>query len=219
MDTDTKEALLAGINLLIRSPDAHAMFNTMQAAAALIGRYKEVRLSGESEPLNTLAILKSSHPDRYNAVIDLIERKRAEAGAEPLLTPKDNKFDRNEYMQQFMVQKRLRERRAVEIENMLREPRDRLIGRARLDYMQRKASEWKTARDDLIAEAKAGRGSRLTRDETNKILSQYWERIDAQLDALEEAARRELQQPTSRRSKSLSSLAELDAALRHNPYA
>lgn len=218
MDTDTKDALLEGMNLLIRSPDAHALFDAMQTAAPMIGRYKVLRLSGDAAPLNTLAILKSTHPTKYQAIIDLIERKRSEAGMEPLARPKDDKFDRNEYMQQFMVQKRSRERRAAEIENLLREPRDRLIGRSRLDFMQRKAAEWKAARDTLLAEIKAARGTRLTREDAQQLLLQFWTKVDNQLDALEDAARKELQKPATRRSKSLTSLAELDAALKYDPY-
>jgi hypothetical protein len=218
MDDDTKESLVAGINLLIRSPNAHALFETMQNAAPLIGRHKAVTLTGEAEPLNALALFKTGNPDKYEAIIDLIERKRAEAGSDPLRKAADDRFDRNEYMQQFMVQKRLRERRAVDIENMLRDPRDKLIGRSRLDFMQRKAAEWKLERDRLIAVAKDARKGRLTREDTTMVLAQFWGKVDDQLDLLEDAARKELQKPSSSRNRSLASMTELTQILKHDPY-
>lgn len=218
MDDETKEGLVAAVNLLIRSPNAHTLFDLMQTAAPMIGRHKALRLTGEAEPLNNLALFKVSHPDKYEAIIDLIERKREDAGYEPIRKPHDDSFDRNEYMQQFMVQKRHRERRAVDIENMLRDPRDKLIGRNRLDFMQRKAAEWKAERDKLVALAKESRKTRLTRDDLTVILAQFWAKVDAALDTLEEAARREMQKPVGNRNRSLASLAELTQVLKHDPY-
>ena len=50
------------------------------------------------------------------------------------------------------------------------------------------------------------------------ILAQFWAKVDAALDTLEEAARREMQKPVSSRNKSLASLAELTQVLKHDPY-
>jgi hypothetical protein len=214
MDDQTKAELVAAANLLIRSPNAHILYQTMLNAAPLMARHKDVQLTGEAEPLNTLARLKVSHPDTFSGIIELAERRRADAGYDPLVTAVEDRFDKTQYMQAFMEQKRQRQRRAADIENMQRGERDKLIGRSRLDFMQRQSSIWKEERDALIERAKASNSPRrMTKAEIALVVESFWKKVDERLDLAEEAVR------GGKRINPATSLAELEAILRHDPYA
>lgn len=179
----------------------------------MLARHKELALVGEAADLHVLARMKVSRPDVYESVMRLIEQRREDYGFDKLDTePESNKFDRTQYMQEFMVQKRLRQRRAADIENMRRPERDRLVGRSRLDYMQRVSGEWKVQRDVLLEKARNANGGRLSREEMQLVLNQFWEGIDAQLDADEDRAR------TGGAKAHSVSLSELTAALSFDPY-
>jgi len=214
MDAQTKNELVVAVNVLIQSPNAHHQFNMMEAVAPLLSRYKELRLSGEADDLYPLARFKVSHPEEYVSIVELIERKRMDRGFEPLRTDTDDKFDKAEYMQQFMQQKRIRQRRAADIENLQRGEREKLVGRARLDFMQRQSEQWKQERDALIDIArKAAHPRKLKREDISAVLEQFWGKLDAKLDALEAAAR-------SGRYTGIknTSLADLESALKYDPY-
>lgn len=215
MDEQTKANLITAANLLIRSPNAHSLFQAMRDTAPLMARHSALRLTGEAEALNPLALVKVSHPDVYDAVITLIERKRAEAGYDPLEVTPEDRFDKTAYMQQFMEQKRMRQRRAADIENAQRSERDKLVGRARLDFMQRQSAIWKAERDAFLMKAReAAAPRRLKREDVALALESFWKRVDERLDTLEDAVR------SGKRSgvNSAASLAELEDALRHDPY-
>lgn len=214
MDDSKKTALIHAANLLIRAPNAHDLYESMVSAAPLMARYRDLRFVGESEPLNALALIKASHPDTFDGVVHLIESKRESAGFDPLNQP-DDKFDKAEYMQAFMEQKRMRQRRAADIENVLRPERDRLVGRSRLDFMQRQSAIWKDERDAMLKAARESRGRALKRQEITEVLAAFWAKIDAQLDELEHIARKGAIGIKTHSA----SLADLEAALKHDPYA
>jgi hypothetical protein len=215
MDEQTKADLITAANLLIKAPNAHSLFQTMLDTAPLMARHKELRLTGDAAALNPLALLKVAQPDVYDGVIELVERKRAEAGYEPLETAQDDKFDKSAYMQLFMEQKRLRQRRAADVENLQRADRDKLVGRARLDFMQRQSALWKTERDAFLQRAReAAAPRRLKKDDIALVLETFWKKVDERLDALEDAAR----SGRHSGSRGAASLAELEAVLRHDPY-
>ena len=213
MDEDRKSDLMAAATTLVRSPNAHRLYEILTKASPLMGQYVEVCLVGEADTLNTLARLKATNVAVFNSIMELVDRKRAAAGYDPLNEP--NKFDKTDYMREFMGEKRLRERRAANIENLLRSPRDQLKGRSRLDFMQRQSAIWKKERDTLIERAKASSGgTTLRREDLVFLLDSFWAKIDKQLDEMEDHARNEsvgIKGPKV-------SLDELDAALRHDPY-
>lgn len=213
MDVQTKADLVTAVNLLIRSPQAQALYQTMIDTAPMLARHPELCLTGPAEDLNVLARYKISHPDIYESIIGLVEQKRAAAGVGPLATPTDVGFDKAMYMQQFMEAKRVRQRRAADIENLQRNDRDKLVGRARLDFMQRQSALWKAERDQMLMRAKQASPQRIKREALTALLENFWSKIDARLDALETAAR-------SGRyvGRDTTSLADLDAVLRHDPY-
>lgn len=191
MDSTAKASLVAAANLLIRSPQAHYLYGLTTSVAPLLARYPELRITGDADPLTELGRLKVNRPEMFDDVVDLVERRREDSGMEPLRSSqRDTEFNKTAYMQEFMEQKRLRQRRAADIENMMRLERDRLVGRTRLDFMQRQSEKWKAERDELMAKAKnAARPKRLTRDEITAVVRQFWAGVDARLDALEAVAK------------------------------
>lgn len=203
MDDQTKAELVEAVKTLIQDPEALDLFDAMNTSAPLIARYKWLRLIGDAHTLNVLAILKTKDPQAYEGVLGLIASKRAMKDLPPLLSPESEGFDKTSYMQEFMLQKRQRQRRAADIENMNRAPRDRLIGRARLDFMQRQSALWKEERDALIEKAKAAHGGKLKKDEMQLVLNSFWAKVDARLDDLEDKAR----------------YGGLRDALQHDPYS
>ena len=213
MDQTMKEELVPAVQLLLQSPDAKDLYQTMLNAAPLVARHKDVRLTGEAACLNILAIVKFSHPSIYAGVIALIEKRRADADLEPLDSPSDEKFNKSEYMQQFMEQKRVRQRRAADIENLQRSERDKLVGRTRLDFMQNQSAIWKKERDAFLEKVKeAAAPTRLKKEDITAAVDQFWAKVDAQLDKQEDAVRAGKQITRS------VSAADLDAILSHDPY-
>lgn len=213
MEDNVKAQLVEAANLLIRSPDASDHYNMLTTVAPLVARFPLLRFVGEAEALNILAILKIGEPATYQKVIDLVEGKRGEASLPPLAELQEARFDKSAYMQQFMEQKRQRQRRAADIENMQRSERDRLIGRARLDFMQRQSEVWKQERDALLAKARdAAKPGRLSKDQLQLVVTQFWDKVDRQLDELEAKV------ATKGVIKNATSMADLDAILRRDPY-
>lgn len=213
MDEQTILEIRGAAELLITSPRANEFYQVMLNAAPLMARHKEIRLSGDTEPLNVLAVMKVANPNQFSKIIDFVEKRREQLGYSPLQQEQIKRFDKTEYMQVFMGQKRLRERRAANIENMQRPDRDKLKGRSRLEFMQRQSAIWKEERDAFIERARANSApKRLTKEDLSALAEAFWAKIDERLDLAEEVARRGKQVNPS------ASMAELEAILRHDPY-
>lgn len=195
-----KEQLLGAVNALIQAEDAAPLYQDLIAllpAAKTLG----ARFSDHRAVLNPLLELAITDRERLDRVIELVERKRAEAELPPMVPEADDGFDKTEYMRDFMAQKRERERRAVDIENLLRSERDRLRGRARLDFMQSQSAKWKLARDTALQAARESEGKRLARQQVRAVLDAFWATIDRELDGLEQLAREEHRNPVNMRKK------------------
>lgn len=192
---DPREALRQAVVLLIESPDAERLHESLTATIRL-ARLHPVRLTGQAEALNPLLELGTKDPDALSRMIALVDAKRAQAGRAPLYVPPDDKFDKADYMRAFMDQKRQRQRRAVEIENAMRPERDRLIGRHRLDFMDARAAEWKQELDALIARAREATGKRLPKDHLDTLRAQFWAGVDKKLDELEAQNRQRMLRKT-----------------------
>lgn len=186
MTTD-KHALLAALNTLIQSDDAQHLFNSLTTVAAL-KTVHPVMMSGDAEVLNPLLVLARNDPDKFAHYMSMVDSKRAEAGLPLLAPPKDDKFDKSAYMREFMYQKRQRQRRAAEIENMTR-GKDRLIGRSRLDFMDAQAAKWKAELDRRIATVRAAQGQNLPKDVIDTVRAQFWTWVDETLDQAEAEAK------------------------------
>lgn len=186
---DPREALRQAVITLVEAPDAEHLHDSLTAAVKL-ARVHPIELSGDAATLNPLLHLGATNPEAFARIMALVDAKRREAGRAPLVPPQEDKFDKVEYMRVFMDQKRQRQRRAAEIENLQRPDRERLIGRARLDFMDRCAAEWKRELDELLERARTNMGTqRLPRDHLDALRAQFWASVDARLDALEQDVR------------------------------
>jgi hypothetical protein len=200
MDNELRSSLLQAVNALVAAENGPALYSDLQALIP-VARSLNARFSDERAVFNPLVQLGLQNPESFGRVIDLIEHKRAELGQPPLARPADESFDKTAYMRDFMQQKRERERRRADIENMLRPPADALRGRARLDFMQMESNKWKIRRDDALEQARAGNGGRLSKDQQTELLKTFWSQVDRELDELEEVARAEQLKPRHLRVK------------------
>lgn len=189
MENTNRESLLEAVNALVRAEDAASLFADVQALIP-VARNLGARFSGDRAVLNPLVSLALSNPTQYQNVVKLIESKREAEGSSPLIPPADEGFDKTDYMREFMQQKRERERRAVEIENLQRPEATGLKGRTRLDFMQMQSSRWNTQREELLKKARDAQGGRLPKSVVQEILTAFWARVDKELDELEEQAKR-----------------------------
>jgi hypothetical protein len=195
-----QEDLIDAVNFLVLSPDAQTAYNSMLAIANL-AKVHPVALTGTAAVLNPLLHLRLSDEEAYDRVLALVEGKRRAAGAAPLERPATDRFDKIEYMREFMDAKRQRQRRAAEIENMLRSEPDKLIGRARLDFMDGQSAKWKQELDARLEKAREMKGGRLPRAQVEAIRAAFWRSVDDRLDTLEEFARKEQLKPPHLRQR------------------
>jgi hypothetical protein len=156
-----------------------------------------VRLSGRSGVLNPLLEMLLDDYQAAERVIQLVNRKRDEAGAPGL---GDNGFDRGEYMRNLMATKRARLTRLADLWNQLRPDRDRIQGVARLEFMRVHGNRWLAVRDERQDALRDKLGRRLTQVERTSVIRQLWSDVDAELDALEAFVASELRKPPSQRS-------------------
>lgn len=201
MSTD-KQALLEAVNDLIQDHAAALKVTALDEVAKLKRRYP-IKLTGELAILNPLLNLMSDDPDAWEQVKILIDKKRALLEFEPLWpAPKKVTFaDRkNEYQAKLMARIRERANRAVEIENMQRPERDRLIGNARLEFMRLTTNKWGKERDARIAAEKAAAG-KLTKAQIDAIRDKFWLSVDEMLDEKEALVRKEILKPAHQRQR------------------
>ena len=190
MDENDKTSLLQAVNGLVKAengPQLYADMLTILESAVRIG----LEFTGDRKFLNPLLALASSNREQFLKVISLVEAKRAEAGLAPLSAPPEG-YNKTSYMREFMAQKRERERRAAEIENLMRGDRSPLKGRARLEFMTMQSARWKAQRDEMLASARQRQGKPLGKAEEAELIKQFWARVDRELDGLEELARDEI---------------------------
>lgn len=212
--------LLDAVNELIVAPDAHELYEALRDVVPLALRHP-VRLTGRAAIINPLLRLRLDNAEAFLKVFELIERRRTERGYD-LLQPNAEPagYDKTTYMREFMEQKRVRQRRAAEIENMLRPERDKLIGAHRLEFMRQQSLRWKEQLDAYMTKIKQDNGGSITREMDRMYRNQFWSTVDRHLDEKYEVARRESLKPAHQRSADLGApLEELIAALTHDPYA
>lgn len=181
MDLD-KTALLGSVNTLIASPDAHELFDKLNAVAA-IATSVPVALTNGAAVLNPLLQLRTRNMEAFDRVVRMIEAKREALGYDRLVqVTRVYAYDKTSYMREFMDQKRTRQRKAADIENMLRPTRDRLLGNARLEFMRRQSAKWKELRDERLEFARVEGGGALTAAQRKQVLDEFWKQVDIDLD-------------------------------------
>jgi len=183
---------MEAVNHLVTSPIAERHFAILVELAKLPAT-TPVALTGDAFPLNALLDLHREDRGAYDRVMSLVDAKREARGWQSLLTAPLEGFDRNEYQRDFMQQKRTRERQAVEIENMLRPARDKLVGNNRLEFMRRASVAWKTRRDEMLDKVRGANDNTLTREQLHGVLSAFWKNIDDELATQQADALKKLQ--------------------------
>jgi hypothetical protein len=193
--------------LLVTSEQATELFAALDSVvrnASLL----PVRISGGGADMNPLLEAYRSDKELYRTVMSWVDNKRAELGKTPFV--EDQGFDKTGYMREFMQNKRVRERRAVEIENLERPERDKLIGRSRMDFVAHQSTLWKKERDQMLKAAREARHGALPKDELTGVLDLFWAKIDARLDDRSATVRRAKFSPGSRSGPTLKALLESD---------
>ena len=188
MDAEFKASLLDAVNVLSTADDAGAMYAELLELIPLAAKL-DARFSGERAALNPLITLAVTNRPQYDRVIDLIASKRHGAGLSPLAP--EPSYNKTDYMREFMAAKRERERRAAEIENLMRSPTEQLRGRPRLDFMQNQSARWKLQRDAALEALKRASGGNPSKADIKAALDSFWARVDRDLDELEALARAE----------------------------
>lgn len=187
-DDDT-EALVAALNLLVNSDAAKHLYASLTAALALRIEHT-LWFADEAAALNPLLALGRRNPARLAALIGKVDAHRRAALKAVLVEPPDEGYDKTEYMREFMNQKRQRERRAAEIENLDRSEHDRLKGIPRLEFMRTTSNAWHKEMNRRLDTARAANGGKRLPLETDRLVrTQFWQWVDAQMDAAELAAK------------------------------
>lgn len=181
----------AAARWLVSDPDAAEAFSSLEAVIRL-GPKLPVKLTGAAAELNPLLYAYRDDPGLYETVMEWVQKKRAEAGLAPVGLQPPTGFDKTQYMREFMQQKRIRERRAVGIENMLRSERDRLKGRTRMDFLTNVVARWKAERDTMLDAAREKIGGQLSKPQMQQVLENFWKMVDARLDEQEASANRKM---------------------------
>lgn len=184
-----KNALLETINFLVLDAAAPKMYGILVDAIRHVGKLP-IKLTDEAAVMNPLLALYREDAEAYEKVLALVDDKRKARGWPPLRS--EVAFDRNEYQRMFMYQKRARERRVADIENMLRPERDRLIGTKRIEFIRSVSNKWKKRRDELLESERKQFGGTLSQDQMRGVLERFWETIDAELDRQEAEAQRKV---------------------------
>lgn len=171
---------------LVENLNAAEMYDALSLVVRLVVKaHQPVTLTGEAAIMTPLLDLAVRSYAEYERVLDLVDDRRTARGLPPLRQHQVG-FDKDEYQRVFMNEKRRRQRRAVEIENDSRPPRDRLIGRAREEFMRVQGHAWfseLTRRLDVAREAHGG--GRVPKDVLDTVRSRFWAEVDARLEAAE----------------------------------
>lgn len=182
MDTNDKELLLDAVNTLIFEDDAPALYQSLLATAEFAMRHP-VKLAGRAAALNALLKMRMEDAAAFWRVVGLVDAKREARGMLPLAKPAEPVVvDKTAYQKEFMAQKRERQRRAAELENLARPKTAQLRGNARLEFMNAQSAKWKQQRDAFIERARVAAGGRLSQETLALAISQFWAGVDAELD-------------------------------------
>jgi len=196
MDANEKALLAEAVETLATDDGAERMYKQLLLVYDAASGGLPVRLTGRPSVLNPILELMLEDYDTAGRVLDLIDRKRSQAGREPL----DNGgFSRKPYMSKLMADKRARQKRFVIAWNQLRPERDALRGTARMEFERIHAARWMTVKLEREDEARARLGRRLTNEERARMTEQFWADVDAEIDALEDYAQQEMRKPATAR--------------------
>lgn len=191
----SKQALVDAVGVMVDldNETAQRYGQTVESMARFRTRHPDAWLGYELEVLNPLVNLAERDPDGFTRVQSLIDGKREQRGAEAIWPdPNDERFDKTEYQRILMQERRQRSRRALEIENMQRSERDKLVGSARLDFENRVIAQWGAELQKTLAEARQAASGRLNKERQAAIRERFWSSVDDRLDEEYENTRRRI---------------------------
>lgn len=157
-----RESLREAIGLLIESTEYATL---KKAILANIKSKFPVRFVGELANLNILLDLAAASNASLANVFSIVERKRRTA-------PDTGKV---EYQRSYMRQRRARLQTALEIEQL--KTGKKLGSIARSAFNAATMAKWMAARDGYLATL-----GEMTWKQKNAAVSEFWERIDQQLE-------------------------------------
>lgn len=176
-----KDEILESVKFLAAlDKDSAQRYNlALGEVIALLGRYS-LRFKGKYTELNPLLGIYESDPDLFESVLGIVRKRRA-----------DNVFAgrSRRYMADFMREKRARERRAIELENMTRPDNQKLRGVARMNFAKKVSAEWNERRLKMLAAARDQYGDRIPKEKLQELLDLFWKQIDDEMDKMENELR------------------------------
>lgn len=164
IDYDSDRARLA-VQFLVDSPYFRQHVRKLHTSVV---RPRAMPFKGESEPLNELLVIGRQNLQAMENLIEVAQVKRD---------------DRNDYQRQYMAAKRQRDRKVIELEELL-EAR-KLPHEYRVRVLQKQYVVWNKERDQFIASL-----GEIPWAERNGQLRLFWERKEAEIDELIVEARK-----------------------------
>lgn len=187
----TTTALVPAISALVTRDDAAFLYETLTAILPMVvNARRPVGFVGDATVLAPLLDLAASDMNLYRQALHLVDEKRVLRGLPPLLPQETSAFKKNPYMKEFMAQKRQREKRAAEIENLARSERDQLRGPARMEFCRLQSAKWKARLDTIVEKIRTANGGTAPKEALELARDQFWATVDQELDAAEAEVRR-----------------------------
>lgn len=202
MTFDNRAALTEAADCLADDVDARQLYAQMSGIIELLERGIPAQLTGRPAILNPLVSLYSQDPQKFDRVIDLINRTRKERDLPTLANGADtDDRDRRAYMREFMAQKREKQAMLMRLWNLLRSEHDKIKGVRRMEFEREHAARWQDEKKRREEAARIRLGRRLSETERKVIATKLWEDVQGELDALEVFVNEEMRKPLHLRSR------------------
>lgn len=160
-----KDRAREAVQLLVDSPYFHLHLKKLRGAAE---RPRALPFKEPYEVFNELVAIGRQNVQAMENLIAVAEFKRS---------------GKNEYQRRFMADKRRRERKVIELEELM--TRTELPAKAKPVVLRQQRAVWNKERDAIIAATATSPVA-----ERNQLLKEFWDRKEAELDELIEEAKR-----------------------------
>jgi hypothetical protein len=178
-----KQDLLDAANILLRSPEAESLYKTLRSVTALPPNLP-IKLSGGYIDLNPLLTLFRHDPTKFGTLMDHVDTRREQLGVPRLqCEPVEVKFDKTDYQRDLMAERRRRQTRAAELENMKRPASEQLVGHAREDFMRMQQKRWTVRLEATLDTVRLGKT--MTKEARQQISARFWDTVDRETDESE----------------------------------
>lgn len=198
-----RRALEEAVEALAQDSDAVDLFKKMNWIIELVDKGVPAQLTGRPAILNPLVQMHAEDPEKFERVLQLVNRTRTKAGLPELVAEGDEQenTDRKVYMREFMAKKREKQATLVKLWNELRSENDKIRGTKRMEFERIHAARWQDEKKRREDAARARAGSRISEAERKAIAAKLWEDVQGELDALADFVREEMRKPLHLRSR------------------